>query len=261
MPTAPDVWWLCPELRTSTFQRLRAGERQTWTRQDFEDPAVSRQGVAIEALDDVWSVTNRSVASRDVFLLDKRYGRRPVPPTTTTRLRRRRSWILLPSTRGVDAPHIVTVRIDVDPDSLASSAPAASRVPEPDRHQTENAGEPKGDALRVGLQTVRKIVAEVDAANLMGAYARPYFSVTTRPIAPASHSQVALCLPGDESRGERLLTRLRAALWGAAAGQPLSILLEVLIREGLITQETVAAVDHAPGCGHRPADLDARAER
>ncbi|NMO90343.1 hypothetical protein [Actinomycetospora sp. TBRC 11914] len=80
--------------------------------------------------------------------------------------------------------------------------------------------------------------------------------MTTEPPAIATHRQVASCRPEDASRGERLLSHLRRALWGASAGQSPELLIELLIRHGVLTYDDVRTARHDPACGHAPAGLD-----
>lgn len=252
MPTAlptPDAHWRCAEIGVPTFLRLTSQGSRLWTRADFGDTAVSRNGVWLGVLDGAWTVGNRSTALQDVYLYDTSYGRRPIPPSGTLRLSRLRSWLLMPSSRGPDEPHVVGVSIQAPPAPLRSAG-------SDDGQATQIAGEPPAASLRAGLDKARTVLGRSEAADLIGAYARPYFTVSTRPPEPASHGQVAVCVPGDPSRGERLLTRLRCALWGKADKQSPDTLFRLLVRHGLVTHERVAAVRHNRDCGHQADQLN-----
>jgi hypothetical protein len=244
---------MCPDLGVSTYSRLGPAETRRWTRDDFADATISRRGVSLHVVDGGWIVTNHSTSMRDTYLFDVRYGRRAVPPTGSLRPRRLSSWLLLPSSHGPDGPYVIAMRVGAPP---SAPAPRGAVPEEVWDEQTSNAGEPTGALLREGLLRCRDILAEPAARDLLATYARSWFSVTTEPPAIATHRQIASCRPGDASRGERLLSHLRRALWGTSAGQSPELLIELLIRHGVLTYDDVRAARHDPACGHAPAGLD-----
>ena len=253
----PDASWWCEELGVRTPQRLAAGKRRTWSRDDFGDEAVSRSGVTLWQIRSVWSVTTNSGAPGSAFLYDVRFGRRPLAPHATLPLLRLRSWLLLPRSGHPNRPHVITVAVHERPPDRRP-APAGPAVDDP--QQTANPDEPRGEALVTGLRDAEDALRDPSTRDLVATYALPYFAVWTTTPVPAGHQQVATCLPGDQGRGERALKRLRHAVWGGANRQPTEVLLRILIRHGLLTHAHVAAVRHDPRCGHRPEDVDPAAQ-
>jgi hypothetical protein len=253
---APTAQWLCAEIGVPKWSNLSPTGERSWTRADFGDDAVTRRGVALSLVGRGWTLSNLSERMEHAYLYDLRYGRRQIAPLGSRRLRRLRSWLLLPSSAGPAAPHVVTIAL-IPPQG--SAAPYRPELPADDRESgraTANVGEPSGKALQEGLKRAEEALANTETRDLLAAYARPYFAISTLRPVPPLHREVATCLYGDEARGERAIQKLRAALWGKADRQPIDTVVALLIRHALLTHDHVRAVRHGAACGHRPEDVD-----
>jgi hypothetical protein len=243
------VWWYPVP---GTPVTVAPGERHTWTREDFQDPCVSRSGVLFWQVGQAWSVTNGSGSMRDVYLWDVHTGRRNVPPWGTQPVWSTRTALLLPSSSGARAPHVVWL-------ATPMPSPAPTREdPQPagDGDITTSAGLPVGAALEAGVEALRLAVRRVGVDRVAACAAWPYFAFTTEPLTPAGPSQIALCASVSAKRAESALSSLRKALWGRAEGQDLGLLVALLVARRLITRTEVRAVTHSwARCGHAPSDL------
>lgn len=246
----PARWW-CAELGVVSPAVVTPDESRTWTYADFGDGAVSRRGATLSVIGSAWSVTNNSTTMQSLYLLDVRYGRRLVAPLASLPLLQSRSWVLLPSVEGDDRPHVVAVHAGVAP-----GGPSWPGSTQPDARSTKSSGEPSGLELVEGLDRARQVLTDADVRALLATFARPYFTVQTGALAPASRQQVAICLPGSEDRGERAMRKMREALWGRADRQDARVVVRLLVQHGLVGYRDVTSVRHDRRCGHGPADLD-----
>ena len=250
MPSLDAAFWWCPAIGVPPSRRVLPGDTQTWRRADFDDRAVSNSGISLWRLGGLWTVSNHSTSMTNVFVMDPRSGRRHVPPEGALALGSRWSWLLVPSMRGLDRPHVVRLRLGDDPPLRRDT----DRSPD---SRTLTPDEPIGGDARSGLLDARAALDNADTRALLVAYVRPYFTVTSRFPERATHEEVARCIPGSTSRGENALRRMRTLLAGEAGRMSAEAMLRALIRHGLITMRDVQQQQqHNANCGHRPEDVD-----